>query len=176
MIRGKNVNGLFGTRAVHSPPTIGGQVYDQWCIAQIFLAEEQLSKDYDENDNFFPLTRKGNPVQGDQIGRFFAHWVIFCFGQLHENYRRSQGCKMVYFQTKNPNLGNFLRVFQRKMLVFFYEHLVYFATIWYTLWTFGIVCGNLVYFSTFWYVVPRKIWQPWTQPTFFVHFIQWLEL
>jgi hypothetical protein len=26
-------------------------------------------------------------VQGDQIGRIFAQWVIVCFGQLHENYR-----------------------------------------------------------------------------------------
>jgi hypothetical protein len=28
------------------------------------------------------------------------------------------GCQMVQFQTKNPNLGNFRRVLQWKMLVF----------------------------------------------------------
>jgi hypothetical protein len=33
---------------------------------------------------------------------------------------------------------------------------VYFTDIWYILWLFGI-------FSPFWYVVPRKIWQPWSQ-------------
>jgi hypothetical protein len=32
---------------------------------------------------------------------------------------RHQGCQMVYFQTKNPNLGTFCRVLQLKMLVNF---------------------------------------------------------
>jgi hypothetical protein len=49
-----------------------------------------------------------------------------------------QGCQMVYFQTKNPNLGKFGRVLQWKMLV-------YFMAIWYILRSFGIVCGVLVY-------------------------------
>jgi hypothetical protein len=31
--------------------------------------------------------------------------------------------------------------------------LVYFVTIWYILWSFGI-------FFPFWYIVPRQIWQP----------------
>jgi hypothetical protein len=39
--------------------------------------------------------------------------------------------------------------------------LSYFMDIWYTLWPFGIVCGNLVYFSRFGMFGPRKIWQPW---------------
>jgi hypothetical protein len=57
---------------------------------------------------------------------------------------------MVYFQTKNHNLGKFWKVLQWKMLVFlgpfclFYGQMVYFMAIWYILW----------------YVVPRKIWQP----------------
>jgi hypothetical protein len=34
-----------------------------------------------------------------------------------------QGCQMVYFQTKNPNLGKFWRALELKMLV-------YFMTIW----------------------------------------------
>jgi hypothetical protein len=42
----------------------------------------------------------------------------------------------------------------------FYGHLFNFTDIWYTLWTYGIFCGNLVFFPPFWYVVPRKIWQP----------------
>jgi hypothetical protein len=30
-----------------------------------------------------------------------------------------QGCQMVYFKNKNPNLGKFLRVLEWKMLVYF---------------------------------------------------------
>jgi hypothetical protein len=35
----------------------------------------------------------------------------------------------------------------------FYGHLVYFVSIWYNVWLFGII-------FPFWYEVPRKIWQP----------------
>jgi hypothetical protein len=66
---------------------------------------------------------------------------------------------MVYFQTKNPNLGKFWRVLQWKMLVYFRE--TWSIVFCYVLWTFGVVRGNLVYFFPFWYFVPRKIWQPW---------------
>jgi hypothetical protein len=58
---------------------------------------------------------------------------------------------MVYFQTKNPDLGKFWKVFQWKMLVFlwpfclFYGHMVYVMAIWYILWSFGI-------FFPFWYI------------------------
>jgi hypothetical protein len=41
---------------------------------------------------------------------------------------RDQGCQMAYFQTQNPNLGNFWREMQY----------VYFMAIWYILWLFGI--------------------------------------
>jgi hypothetical protein len=42
-----------------------------------------------------------------------------------------QGCNMVYFQTKNPNLGKFWRALEWKMLVYvFYDHLEYFTAIW----------------------------------------------
>jgi hypothetical protein len=64
---------------------------------------------------------------------------------------------MVYFQTKNPNLGKFWRTLKRKMLV-------YFMTIWYNLWPFGLVCGHLVYFSHFGTFGARKIWQPCCSP------------
>jgi hypothetical protein len=46
---------------------------------------------------------------------------------------------MVYFQTKNPNLGKLWRVFQLKMLV-------YFTAIWFILLPFGIFCGHLIHF------------------------------
>jgi hypothetical protein len=44
---------------------------------------------------------------------------------------------MVYFQTKNPNLGKFLGSLEWKKLV-------YFMTIWNSLLTFGTIYGNLV--------------------------------
>jgi hypothetical protein len=60
---------------------------------------------------------------------------------------------MVYFQTKNPNLGKFWRVLQWKTLLYFmyigsilqpfgiklYEHLVYFVVIRYIFTRFGIL-------------------------------------
>jgi hypothetical protein len=73
---------------------------------------------------------------------------------------KKEGCQMVCFQTKNPNLGKFWRVLQWKMLVHvFYGHLVNFTVFCYILWTFAIVRGNLVFFLS-WYFVARKIWQP----------------
>jgi hypothetical protein len=39
--------------------------------------------------------------------------------------RWKQGCQMVYFRTRNTNLGKFRRVLQWKMLVHIYGHLVY---------------------------------------------------
>jgi hypothetical protein len=38
------------------------------------------------------------PVEGDQIGRIFAHWVIVDFGQFFENYRRSPHLSGYFFQ------------------------------------------------------------------------------
>jgi hypothetical protein len=45
---------------------------------------------------------------------------------------------MVYFQTKNPNLGKFWRASDWKVLInVFYGHLAHFMTIWYVLCSFG---------------------------------------
>jgi hypothetical protein len=55
---------------------------------------------------------------------------------------RYQGCQMACFRTKGSYLGNFWRVLQWKMLV-------YFMTIWSYLPPFGILCGHLIYFSRF---------------------------
>jgi hypothetical protein len=52
----------------------------------------------------------------------------------------NQGCQMVYFQTKNTNLGKFWRAL-------WWQILVHLMPIWYILWPFGIFCGHLVYFS-----------------------------
>jgi hypothetical protein len=70
------------------------------------------------------------------------------------------GCQMVYFQTKNPNLGKFLRALDWKMLT-------YFMAIWNILRTFGISYDHLEHFLfigyiffRFWDFATRKIWQP----------------
>jgi hypothetical protein len=54
---------------------------------------------------------------------------------------RNQGCQMVCFQTKNPNLGKFWRALQWNILVCF-------TVIWHILWPFG----NVV---VIWYIFPR---------------------
>jgi hypothetical protein len=59
-----------------------------------------------------------------------------------------QGCLMVCFQTKNPNLGKFWRVLQWKILV-------YFMIIWSILRPLEIFYGHLVYFVANWYISPR---------------------
>jgi hypothetical protein len=59
-----------------------------------------------------------------------------------------QGCRMVYFQTKNSNLDKFWRELQRKTSIYalfvylFYDHLVYFIDV-------GYIFGYLVYISRF---------------------------
>jgi hypothetical protein len=59
-----------------------------------------------------------------------------------------QGCQMVCFQTKNPDLGKFWRVLLWKILV-------YFMTIWYILRPLEIIYGHLVYFVVIWNIFPR---------------------
>jgi hypothetical protein len=59
-----------------------------------------------------------------------------------------QGCRMVSFQTKNPNLGKFWRVLLWKLLL-------YFMTIWPILQPLEIFYGHLRYFVAFWYIFPR---------------------
>jgi hypothetical protein len=55
---------------------------------------------------------------------------------------------MVYFQTKNPNLGKIWRALEWKMLLYFMTIWTrYISAVWYNLWPFGTVCGHLVYFS-----------------------------
>jgi hypothetical protein len=80
------------------------------------------------------------------------------FGSRRKNAVRTedrsvqQGCQMVSFQTKNPNLGKFWRAQDWKMLIYFkaiwnisqkfgifYDHLVHFVFIWYIFSGFGIM-------------------------------------
>jgi hypothetical protein len=56
---------------------------------------------------------------------------------------------MVYFQTKNPQMGKFWRDFNGKSWYILWplEHI---TANWYILWQFGNLCsGNLVYFAPF---------------------------
>jgi hypothetical protein len=58
-----------------------------------------------------------------------------------------QGCQMVYFQTKNHNLGHFWRASDWKMLIYIM------MTIWSILRTFGIFYDHLVHFVFIWYIL-----------------------
>jgi serine/threonine protein kinase len=93
------------------------------------------------------------PEERMSVRQALAHPWLQVKAYLHP------GCQMAYFQTKNPNLGNFCRVLQRKMLVnftaiwslllpfgIFYLPLVYFIYLWYIFKPFGIFYLPLVYF------------------------------
>jgi hypothetical protein len=70
-----------------------------------------------------------------------------------------QGCQMVYFRTKNPNLGKFWRALDWKVLIYLMAN-------WNSLWALGIfwsiLCsfGTLDTFFRFGYHAPSKILQP----------------
>jgi hypothetical protein len=64
--------------------------------------------------------------------------IVIAFATLQINdFRRGeksvwggmQGCQMVYFQTKNPNLGKFLRALDWKMFIYFLDNLEYLTDI-----------------------------------------------
>jgi hypothetical protein len=59
-----------------------------------------------------------------------------------------QGCQMVYFQTKNPNLGKFWRAMLCKIFV-------YFMDIWHILRSIGVFYDHLVHFVVIWYIYPH---------------------
>jgi hypothetical protein len=61
---------------------------------------------------------------------------------------RKQGCRMVYFLTKNRYLGKFGRALEWKILV-------YFMPIWNMLWHFGIFYGNFGSFVVIWNIFPH---------------------
>jgi hypothetical protein len=45
-------------------------------------------------------------------------------------------------------------------VVRFFDHLVYYTTVWYDLWPLGTVFSHLVYFPRLGMFGPIKIWQP----------------
>jgi hypothetical protein len=71
---------------------------------------------------------------------------------------------MVYFQTKNPNLGKFWRGLEWKMLAYTISILnICIRAIWYILWPLGNLVAIWYISPPFWYIVSRKIWQPWRE-------------
>jgi hypothetical protein len=78
---------------------------------------------------------------------FVSRKQHFHFGFLRQNF---QGCQMVFFKTKNQNLGKFWTVFKWKMWVNFndiwpiYCYLEYLVAILYILWSFWYIFPVLV--------------------------------
>jgi hypothetical protein len=71
-----------------------------------------------------------------------GHSNFFASGVIWITHTQSQGCQMVYFQTKNPNLGKFLRILQLKIMVCtFYGGLVNFPAICY-IFTVLVYCAT----------------------------------
>jgi hypothetical protein len=72
--------------------------------------------------NISPSVCIQNPLhdrQNDDTYVIKASWV----SASKNNVRlKNQGCQMVCFQTKNPNLGKFWRVFVMENLGIFYDH------------------------------------------------------
>jgi hypothetical protein len=102
---------------------------------------------------FFYLLVHFSPDPSIKRWRAISLPLICPIWRDRKKWRFDQGCQMAYFQTKDPNFGNFLRVLQWKMLVFFYGHLVYFTDIWSILQTFSLFYSHLVYFIEIWYIL-----------------------
>jgi hypothetical protein len=64
---------------------------------------------------------------------------------------------MVYFQTRNFNLGIFWSALKLKMSVDFVECWEYCAAILYMLWPFSIFCDSLVFFPVFVYCAKKNL-------------------
>jgi hypothetical protein len=76
-----------------------------------------------------------------------CHWVPYSSSLQTVSPRwlpLYQGCQMVYFQTKNPNLGKFWSALQWNMLVNFIAIHMYFTAVWYILWPFWSIFPVLV--------------------------------
>jgi hypothetical protein len=71
--------------------------------------------------------------------RQFEQYIPHCF---------VQGCQMVYFKTKNHNLGVFLEGLGMESVGIYYALLVYCTAIWYT------YLGSFCIFVVIWYIFP----------------------
>jgi hypothetical protein len=100
-------------------------------MSDIFLPQQATPAEF-----FAPFTA----LIKTMIGGFFD--ILSRTNRNHFFAASVQGCQMVYFQTKNSNLGKFWRVLQWNMLVF-YGHAFYFTATRHILRRFSIFCGNL---------------------------------
>jgi hypothetical protein len=71
-----------------------------------------------------------------------------CWRVMDTKSRRKQGCQMLCFQTKTPNLGKFLEGHRMEILE-------YLMVIWNILRSFGIFYSNLEYFTVIWYILKQ---------------------
>jgi hypothetical protein len=76
-----------------------------------------------------------------------------------------QVCKMVYFQSKTPNLGKI----GKENVVIFCDQLEYFTAIWYNFWHFAIVFGHLVHFPVLICLDQEESGNPVFNPPFHSH-------
>jgi hypothetical protein len=74
-----------------------------------------------------------------------------------------QGCQVVYFQTKNPNLSKFWRALDWKMLVCCYVHLVHFVLIWCSFFPVLVTCTkkNLATLAQAFFEKPKWRYKKW---------------
>jgi hypothetical protein len=81
---------------------------------------------------------------------------------------RAQGCQMVCFQTKSPNLGKFGRVLQWKMLV-------YFADTWSILGLTVIFYGHWVEFVAIWHIFLVLVFCVKKNLATLIVYVKWIE-
>jgi hypothetical protein len=134
--------------------------------------------------------------QGDQIRRFFAHWVIVYLRHFLKNTEVAHIAGLLFFTWKKLCINIDIKMVWTRVARWFifkpnpYIVLVYFENtlngkILTLLWPIGILCGHLLYFmatwyillsspilSPFWYIVSRTIWQPWTLSCILANFSQ----
>jgi hypothetical protein len=121
---------LRGTNLTHLSPNLSA-IMSSVILAQKFVHTYMNGQ---IRPHFFPVNygRKGDTSNPLQLAKKL-------FFQCFQSARFSQGCQMVYFQTKNPNFGKFKRPSHWKEWVYF--------------WPFGIFNGHSGYVITIWYIL-----------------------
>jgi hypothetical protein len=93
--------------------------------------------------SFFTFTARERGPLPHSNAVFRRRFFFFMRKMKKSREKHEQGCQMVYFQTKSPNLGKFESALDYKMLI-------YFMCICNILWTFGIFYDHLVHFVFIW--------------------------
>jgi hypothetical protein len=96
-----------------------------WCDSEEPTFEKILLGGGAQSDNWSSIFRK-------KLTKVAFYDRLFAYaGEIFYD----QGCQMVYFQTKNTNLGKFLRALDVRI---FYGHLEKCMTLWYSFSGFGV--------------------------------------